>query len=52
MSKIIEENGVSVRFPDDNYMQFEQCSAYKKINSQGAKEMDVCWFDIYRPTLL
>lgn len=51
MSKIIEENGVSVRFPDDNYMQFGQCSAYKKINSQGAKEMDVCWFDTSVNTL-
>ena len=51
MSDLIEENGVKVRFPDDNDFQFGNCTAYKKIKSQGVKETDVGWFDTYNNIL-
>ncbi len=48
---IIEENGVKVKFPDDNYFEFGNCSAYQKIIADGVKEVDVCWFDTSQNTL-
>ncbi len=51
MSYIIEENGVKVEFPDNNYFQFDTCPAYISIKSQGVKETDVCWFDLSNNTL-
>jgi hypothetical protein len=51
MSNLIEENGVKVKFPDDNDFQFGNCAAYKKIKSQGVKETDVGWFDTHNNIL-
>ncbi len=51
MSQLIEENGVKVRFPDNNYFQFSTCRAYNDIKSQGVKETDVGWFDLANNTL-
>jgi hypothetical protein len=51
MTKIIEENGVKVRFPDNNYFQFGACIPYQKIKGHGVKETDICWFDTNNDTL-
>jgi hypothetical protein len=48
---IIEENGVRVSVPDDNYFQFGKCDAYIAINGQDVKEMDVCWYETGTDTL-
>ncbi|PAC33423.1 hypothetical protein [Flectobacillus sp. BAB-3569] len=46
MSQLIDENGVRVQFPDNNYFQFSTCQNYINIKSQKVKETDVGWFDI------
>ena len=48
---IIEENGVKVKVPNDNYFQFGKCPAYISINGQGVKETDVCWYETGSDTL-
>ena len=51
MSKVIEENGVKVKFPDENYFEFDKCKAQITISGKDVKEMDAGWFDIQNNTL-
>lgn len=42
---IIEEHGITLEFPDNNFFQFQNCSEYLRISGDGVKEMDVCWLE-------
>lgn len=46
----IEENGITLSFPDANYIQFGRTEEYKKLKSHSVKEMDVCWYNAERNT--
>ncbi len=53
MSELIEENGVKVQFPDNNFFRFGSgnCKSYESLKQLGVKEVDVCWFDVKNDTL-
>lgn len=47
----IEEHGIILEFPDDNFFQFQNCDEYRRISGDGVKEMDVCWLESERNIL-
>lgn len=41
----INEPGVVLTLPDNNYFRFQDCLTYNELKGKGLKEMDVCWLD-------
>ncbi|MBC7554913.1 MAG: hypothetical protein H7257_13150 [Taibaiella sp.] len=46
----VEESGITLNFPDNNYFRFQDCNGYLQIQS-NFREMDACWYDQHNDTL-
>jgi hypothetical protein len=45
----INESGITLTFPDNNFFRFQTCEGHKQL--QGIQEMDCCWYDENKVTV-
>lgn len=43
---MLNESNITLKFPDQNWFRFQDCTGYQQLSGNHFKEMDVCWHDI------